>query len=77
MLDHVSQAILDFEQGWWHLPGPKDELIGIELGMSAAAYYRQDSLDDPDARLYDSLTIQRLRRVRDLLPALDFSEHAR
>ena len=73
MLDHFSRAILDFEQGWWNLPGLKDELIRIELGMAAAASY--GGLLDPDARRYDQLTIHRLRRVRETVPAQDFVEH--
>ncbi|HUO46878.1 MAG TPA: DUF3263 domain-containing protein [Acidimicrobiia bacterium] len=74
MLDHFSRAILDFEQGWWNLPGPKDELIRIELGMAAAAYYGR-LLDAPDARRHDQMTIHRLRRVRETLTTQDFVEH--
>ncbi|MDP3983604.1 MAG: DUF3263 domain-containing protein [Acidimicrobiia bacterium] len=67
MLEQFSRAILDFERGWWKLPGPKDELILLELGCSAADYYRHllTLLDDRWARDYDPLTIHRLRRIRD------------
>jgi hypothetical protein len=67
MLDEFSRAVLDFERGWWTLPGPKDELIVQDLGCTAAEYYRHllGLLDDPRARGYDPLTVARLRRVRD------------
>jgi hypothetical protein len=65
MLDQFSRAILDFERGWWRLPGPKDELVGVELGCSAADYYRHllALLEDPEAREYDPLTVLRLQRL--------------
>lgn len=67
MLDQFSRAILDFERGWWRLPGPKDELVGAELGCSATDYYQHllALLDDPEARDYDPLTVLRLRRLRE------------
>jgi uncharacterized protein DUF3263 len=67
MLDQFSRAILDFEQSWWQLPGPKDELIGERLGCSSGEYYRAllILLEDPAARRYDPLTVLRLRRLRD------------
>lgn len=79
MMDHFARAILDFEQGWWNLPGPKDELIQTELGMTAAEYYRCliVLLDDPDARRYDPLTIGRLRRIRDSARPGESSQHVR
>ena len=67
MLDQFSRALLDFERGWWHLPGPKDEMIGEALGCSSAAYY--DALvillEDPAAHSYDPLTVRRLCRLRE------------
>jgi hypothetical protein len=66
MLDQFSRAILDFERGSWILPGPKDELIAEELGLSSSDYYRHlvALLDDPKAKAYDPLTVLRLRRLR-------------
>ena len=67
MLDQFSRELLDFEQGWWQLPGPKDELIGERFGCSSAEYYRAliILLDDPAAQRYDPLTVLRLRRLRE------------
>jgi hypothetical protein len=67
MLDQFSRALLDFERGWWQLPGPKDEMILASLGCSSAEYYRAlvTLLDDPEAHRYDPLTVLRLRRMRE------------
>ena len=67
MLDQFSRALLDFERGWWHLPGPKDEMISESLGCSSADYYRAlvTLLDNPEAHHYDPLTVLRLRRMRE------------
>jgi hypothetical protein len=67
MLDQFSRAIIDFERGWWLLPGPKDEMIGVRLGCSSAEYYRVlvGLLEDPAACRYDPLTVRRLRRLRE------------
>ena len=67
MLDQFSRALLDFERGWWHLPGPKDEMIFERLGCSSAEYYRAlvSLLEDPAAQRYDPLTVRRLRRMRE------------
>lgn len=68
MLDQFARAVLDFERGWWQLPGPKDELIGSALGCSSSYYYSVlvALLDDPAALRYDPLTVLRLRRLRGL-----------
>lgn len=67
MLDQFSRALLDFERGWWLLPGPKDEMIFERLGCSSAEYYRAlvRLLEDPAAQRYDPLTVRRLRRMRE------------
>jgi len=67
MLDQFSRALLDFERGWWQLPGPKDEMISESLGCSSADYYRAlvTLLDSPEAHRYDPLTVLRLRRMRE------------
>jgi hypothetical protein len=67
MLDQFSRAVLDFERGWWQLPGPKDELIVSALGCSSSSYYAAliGLLDEPAAMRYDPLTVMRLRRLRE------------
>jgi hypothetical protein len=67
MLDQFSRAVLDFERRWWQLPGPKDEMISVELGCSSADYYRYllGLLEMPEAMAYDPLTVLRLRRLRE------------
>ncbi len=67
MLDQFSREILDFERSWWQLPGPKDEMITVRFGCSAAAYYRHlvALIDQAQARAYDPLTVHRLRKIRD------------
>ena len=66
MLSKRDKAVLDFERSWWLLPGPKDRAVQEHLGMSAGRYYRilRDLLDDPEAQLYDPLTVRRLLKVR-------------
>lgn len=65
-LTHDDHAILAFEQGWWHTPGPKADAIRARLSMSPSAYYRRlDSLiDKPAAASVDPLLVKRLRRAR-------------
>ena len=62
-----NRAILDFEQKWWTLPGPKELAIRDHLGLSATRYYKalNDLMDSPDAAEYDPLVIRRLRLKRD------------
>lgn len=66
MLTSRERKVLDFERGWWRLPGLKDRNIRDMLGFSAAVYYRilRAALDKPAALSYDPLTVRRLRRVR-------------
>ncbi len=62
MLDFEDRAILDFEQGWWALPGPKDQMIEFVLGLPAATYYERlrTLVLQPLARDYDPLTVKRV-----------------
>ena len=62
-----DRLLLDFEQGWWLRPGPKEEAIRAELHMSPSTYYRSlaELIDDPDALAYDPLLVRRLRRTRE------------
>ena len=60
-------AIVDFEGGWWLLPGSKERAIRDELGMSSTRYYQRLNalLDEPAALAYDPLTVKRARRMRE------------
>ena len=62
-----DRAVLDFERTWWTYTGPKHMAIRKRLGMSGTVYYRvlNDLLDDPDALVYDPLTVKRARRLRE------------
>lgn len=62
MLDAEDRAILDFEQGWWTLPGPKDQMIEFTLGLPAVVYYERllTLVNLPEAMQYDPLTVKRV-----------------
>ena len=66
MLSFREQRVLDFERGWWTLPGPKDRDIVETFGFSSAVYYHilRKAIDKPEALRYDPLTARRLRRIR-------------
>jgi uncharacterized protein DUF3263 len=66
-LSDGDRAILDFERGWWKLPGPKEAAIREHLDLSGARYYRLLGrlIEEQDALDYDPLTVRRLRRHRD------------
>lgn len=67
MLTSRERQVLDFERGWWQLPGPKDRNIHDMLGFGSAAYYRilRAAIDKPAALSYDPLTVRRLRQLRE------------
>lgn len=67
MLGSEDRAILDFEQAWWVLPGPKDMWIEFTLGLPASAYYERlrSLVSDPAAMEYDPLTVKRIRSLLD------------
>ncbi|HET7487657.1 MAG TPA: DUF3263 domain-containing protein [Acidimicrobiales bacterium] len=66
-LSERDRSILDFERGWWALPGPKNAAIRERLGLSAGSYYKalRSLTDSPEAAAYDPLVVRRLRRQRD------------
>lgn len=65
-LSEREQAILDFEQRWWTLTGPKEALIKEHLSLSATHYYHLLArlVDTAEAMQYDPLVVRRLRRLR-------------
>ena len=67
-LSAEQKAVLDFERGWWQLPGPKERDIRELLNLSASRYYRvlTEALSSSDAMAYDPLVVRRLLRTRDL-----------
>jgi hypothetical protein len=66
-LTEREKAILDFEQRWRTLPGPKEQAIRERLAMSPTQYYALLGrlVDSPDALGHDPLVVRRLRRQRD------------
>lgn len=65
-LTEREKAILDFEQRWWTMPGPKEALIKKHLSLSATHYYHLLGrlLDSSEAVHHDPLVVYRLRRQR-------------
>lgn len=66
-LSDRERAILDFEQGWWSRPGPKEAAVREVFGLSPTRYYELLGalLDSADALAYEPLVVRRLRRERD------------
>ena len=67
MLGSEERAILDFERGWWLLPGPKDQMIEFSLGLPARTYYEmlRNLVGVPEAMEYDPLTVRRVLMMID------------
>lgn len=65
MLSDEDRTILEFEQGWWHEPGPKDQAIEFSLGLSAAAYYDRllSIIAMSESFRVDPLTVARVRSM--------------
>lgn len=66
-LTDEDRLILDFEQGWWLLPGAKEDAIRSQLAMSPSSYYRAlaELIERPEALAYDPLLVRRIRRTRE------------
>ncbi len=62
-----EQAMLDLERDWFIRRGSKEQAIYDQFGLPAAVYYQQlDRLvDRRDALIYDPVTVNRLRRLRE------------
>ncbi|AOR33616.1 hypothetical protein BFF78_23370 [Streptomyces fodineus] len=63
-----EQAILALERRGFSGPGAKERAIREELGLSPVRYYQllNALLDDERALALDPVTVNRLRRVRDV-----------
>ncbi|PRB14433.1 DUF3263 domain-containing protein [Microbacterium sp. MYb62] len=66
-LTERDRAILALEAAWPRHGGAKEEVIRVQLGMSAARYYQLlGRLIESDVALeYDPMLVRRLRRIRD------------
>lgn len=66
-LTERDRAILALEAAWPSHGGAKEEVIRVQLGMSAARYYQLlGRLIESDVALeYDPMLVRRLRRIRD------------
>jgi Protein of unknown function (DUF3263) len=65
MLSADERAVLEFESSWWLQPGPKDQAIEFNLGLTAEGYYETllDLIDRPEAMRHDPLTVKRVLSV--------------
>jgi len=61
-------AVLALERRGWSTPGAKERAIREELGLAPVRYYQllNALLDAPRALAHDPVTVNRLRRVRDV-----------
>jgi hypothetical protein len=66
-LTNRERAMLDFERGWWQLPGRKNIEIRARFATSTSSYYRalNSLVERPEAIDYDPLTVRRLRKRRE------------
>jgi hypothetical protein len=69
-LTDLDRAVLDLERLWWRHPGSKQQAIH-DLGLRETRYYQRlvRLIDDPVALAYDPITVNRLRRIRELRSA--------
>ena len=67
-LDYAEKRILDFANRRFHTPGEREQAIRDEFGYSATRYYQRLGalIDQPRALAYAPLTVNRLRRVREI-----------
>ena len=65
MLTEAEVVLIQFERSWWLRPGPKDQSIEFDLGLTAAAYYEQllGIVFRPEAYAHDPLTVLRVRSM--------------
>ncbi|MFJ2607347.1 DUF3263 domain-containing protein [Streptomyces sp. NPDC091279] len=67
-LGRMEQAVLALERRGFTGPGAKERAIREELDLAPVRYYQllNALLDDRRALAHDPVTVNRLRRVRDL-----------
>jgi len=67
-LDPRAREILAFEQQWFQYAGAKEQRVRELFDVSMTRYYQELNaiLDDPVALAHDPLTVNRLRRLRDM-----------
>lgn len=70
MLSEAEVVLIDFERSWWLRPGPKDQSIEFDLGLSSAVYYDRllGVVTRPEAYAHDPLTILRVRSMIEPAP---------
>ncbi|MGP4046420.1 DUF3263 domain-containing protein [Streptomyces sp. 2A115] len=63
-----ERAVLALERRGWATPGAKERAIREELALAPVRYYQllNALLDAPRALAHDPVTVNRLRRVRDV-----------
>ena len=66
-LDRRERDILALERRGFPGPGAKERAIREELGLAPVRYYQllNALLDDERALVFDPVTVNRLRRVRE------------
>jgi hypothetical protein len=69
-LTDLDRAILNLERQWWRRPGSKQQAIH-DLGLRETRYYQTLNMliDRPEALAADPVTVNRLRRIRELRSA--------
>ncbi|MFS8199330.1 DUF3263 domain-containing protein [Streptomyces sp. CWNU-52B] len=67
-LTEEEVAVLGLERRGWGSPGAKERAIREELGLAPVRYYQllNALLDAPRALAHDPVTVNRLRRVREV-----------
>ncbi|MEU5834370.1 DUF3263 domain-containing protein [Streptomyces diacarni] len=67
-LSDEDRAVLAFAARGWPSPGEKERAVRERLGMSPVRYYQYVNalLDDARAAEYDPVTVNRLRRLRQM-----------
>ncbi|MGN9814777.1 DUF3263 domain-containing protein [Streptomyces sp. SD11] len=67
-LSAQERGVLALEGRGWESPGAKERAIREELGIAPVRYYQllNALLDAPRALAHDPVTVNRLRRVREV-----------
>ncbi|GGX47079.1 DUF3263 domain-containing protein [Streptomyces fructofermentans] len=67
-LTPLERSVLALERRGWPTPGAKERAVREELGLAPVRYYQllNALLDAPRALAHDPVTVNRLRRVREV-----------